>query len=180
MTTPALSQEVLKELLDYDLITGVFTWLERSRKHFSSDRTCRSWNTKFKGKVAGHVGKDKYRYISILGHTHLAHRLVFLYMTGSYPPYDVDHEDGNCDDNRWHKIHAATPAENGKNRRIPTTNTSGHMGVCWQKSCNKWAARITANGKSKHLGSFADIEDAITARKAANIEHGYHSNHGRA
>jgi hypothetical protein len=50
--------------------------------------------------------------------------------------------------------------------------------VCWKKRVSKWLASISINGKRKHLGYFKDIDDAIEARKNANIEYGYHANHG--
>ena len=57
-------------------------------------------------------------------------------------------------------------------------NTSGVTGVCFSKKGNKWFARIRLDGKSKHLGSFADKQDAIEARKDAEIKYGFHPNHG--
>lgn len=44
-------------------------------------------------------------------------------------------------------------------------NTSGYAGVYQQKG--KWEAKICYRGKRYRLGRFADIEDAIAARKAA-------------
>jgi hypothetical protein len=57
-------------------------------------------------------------------------------------------------------------------------NTSGFTGVFWDKARNKWKANININGRLKHLGLFTDMDDAIIARKRANVEFGYHANHG--
>ena len=43
----------------------------------------------------------------------------------------------------------------------------------------KWRAQIRVDGKRKHLGYFDTFDDAVAARKAAEIEHNYHPNHGR-
>lgn len=59
------------------------------------------------------------------------------------------------------------------NQRIPKTNKSGVRGVHWSKTNNKWVAQITIKRKRKHLGSFADKEEAINARKLA--EEQYHN-----
>jgi hypothetical protein len=36
------------------------------------------------------------------------------------------------------------------------------------------------NQKTWHLGTFKTLEDAISARKRAEAEYGFHANHGRA
>lgn len=55
------------------------------------------------------------------------------------------------------------------NKGMNRANTSGYKGVYWHKSANKWMASIGVMGKSIYLGLFDLIEDAISARKAAEI-----------
>ena len=56
-------------------------------------------------------------------------------------------------------------------RSIQSNNTSGCKGVTFNKSANKWQAKIgISNGKVKHLGYFETIDDAIAARKSAEVE----------
>ena len=50
-------------------------------------------------------------------------------------------------------------------------NTSGVIGVHWDKVIKKWRARVMLNGKSKHLGYFTNKEDAIKARKEGEIKY---------
>lgn len=45
------------------------------------------------------------------------------------------------------------------------SNTSGYNGVYWDKRRGKWCAQITFRGKTYYLGSFADIQDAVNARR---------------
>lgn len=52
------------------------------------------------------------------------------------------------------------------------SNTSGHPGVWYRKSRNRWEATIMVAGKSIYLGRFKVKEDAIAARKAGEIEYG--------
>lgn len=47
------------------------------------------------------------------------------------------------------------------------TNTSGYTGVSWDKRRHLWCAEIIFRRKKYFLGRFANIEDAISARKAA-------------
>ena len=52
------------------------------------------------------------------------------------------------------------------NKNLRVDNHSGHIGVHWCKQIHKWTATIQYAGVKKHLGSFKDIDDAITARTA--------------
>lgn len=49
-------------------------------------------------------------------------------------------------------------------------NTSGQKGVTMNKNAGRWQAKISANGKTIHLGYFSDFEAAVAARKAAEAE----------
>ena len=57
-------------------------------------------------------------------------------------------------------------------------NTSGTTGVHWCKNANKWNAQIKVDGLSRNLGLFAQIGDAINARREALTRFGFHRNHG--
>lgn len=54
-------------------------------------------------------------------------------------------------------------------KSIATRESKKHEGVgtCFNKSVNKWQARININGKRKFLGYFLTREEAIAARKQA-------------
>ena len=59
------------------------------------------------------------------------------------------------------------------NQKISTKNTSGHVGVYWDASRNKWCARINANKKTIFLGRFDNYDMAVREReKAEEIYHG--------
>lgn len=51
--------------------------------------------------------------------------------------------------------------------KIPISNTSGVKGVYWGKKAKKWIAQIRFQRKTIYLGSFANKQDAINARKEA-------------
>jgi hypothetical protein len=44
-------------------------------------------------------------------------------------------------------------------------------GVCWNKHRGKWRAYITVNQKQISLGSFTEKEDAMKARKNAELKY---------
>ena len=58
-----------------------------------------------------------------------------------------------------------------QNKGLQKRNTSGHKGVSWDKSKNKWYTYITVNYKLINLGRFSILEDAIEARKKAEIKY---------
>lgn len=43
-------------------------------------------------------------------------------------------------------------------------------GVTWTKSVSKWRAQIKRNGKQEHLGYFEHHEDAVDARRRAEVD----------
>ena len=74
-------------------------------------------------------------------------------------------------DNRKQNLRIVTKKENNINRRMMSNNTSGVIGVRWDKNSNKWEASIGINKKTIHLGEYEDKEDAIKARKEAEIKY---------
>jgi hypothetical protein len=94
-------------------------------------------------------------------------------MTGQPTPADklVDHIDGNTLNDRWNNLRLATVSQNGRNMRQASHNTSGVTGVCWYKPTSKWEAKIQHEGKSIYLGYFTHKEEAIEARRKAEIHY---------
>lgn len=175
-----LTQELLKKLLHYDPETGIFTWKERGIELFNKANAWKRWNTSFSGKTAGSefiIRLKPYRSISIFAKNYYEHTLVFFYMTGRWP-IAIDHINGSGTDNRWENLREASQSENCKNTRKRSNNSSGYMGVSWHSGSGKWRPMIMVNGKNKSLGLYKNIEDAVKARISANIEYGYHKNHG--
>jgi len=162
--------EWLREQIAYDPETGKFKWKVAKQKRSDS--------------VGGRNSRG-YVYISIkyadCDHKLKATRLAFALMEGRWPNI-MDHINGDKADDRWCNLREVTNAENKRNLPISKRNTSGHVGVCWNKKAKKWHARIGATqvGKSsKHLGFYDTKEEAIAARKEAEKLYGFHENHGR-
>lgn len=165
---PEMTQELLKEFVTYNPDTGILKRthaLDRGHNKYEKEFTPRS------------ITKQGYLQIGLFKRPYLVHRLIWLYMTGKWP-IEIDHINGDRRDNRWCNLREATPAENRKNMGLPINNKSGCRGVYWYPRYQKWEVTIRINGKHIYLGRYADYDEAVRVRKTAEVEHGFHENHG--
>lgn len=174
-----IDPKILRELLSYDLETGLFTWKPRESKWFKTEASCKSWNTRYANKHALTTNAHGYREGAILNRAYRAHRVAYAIHHGAWPEETIDHINGVPDDNRIVNLRSVSHAENGKNQKLSTNNTSGVVGVFWCNTYQKWQAQIRIKGKNENLGRFTDKKDAIKARQDAEKLHGFHENHGR-
>lgn len=78
--------------------------------------------------------------------------------------YIIDHRNGNKLDNQKHNLRVCYQSDNTKNHDTYKTSTTGISGVTWDKENQNWRVRI---GKNTNIGSFANFDDAVKARKEA-------------
>ena len=167
-----LTQEYLKECLDYNKDTGIFTWKHRPLSHFNTLRSCNASNTKCAGKKAGAQHKNQYVRIEINSIPYRAHRLAWFYEYGIWPVEDIDHIDTVKYHNWITNLREATNAENGQNRvkaKIDNKST-GLLGVRPVMGSKTFYAQITINKKKLHLGCFKTPELAHEAYVKAKRE----------
>lgn len=81
--------------------------------------------------------------------------------------YVVDHINRNTLDNRRINLRVADYQENSFNRGIRSDNTSGVIGVDFNKRAKKWRAKIKYDSVNIHLGYFKDIDEALINRRIA-------------
>lgn len=180
-----LAEEVVADLLRYDPETGDLIWRPRPASMFEGKRRpapvlAAIWNTRYAGKIAGSRDREGYLDVKLFDRHYLAHRLAWVIYHGKWPDEQIDHISGDRHDNRITNLRCATALQNSRNRKRPSNNTSGHTGVSWNKKCGAWGAHITHKRRAINLGLFQDIDDALSARKKAESDLGFHSNHGRA
>ena len=84
----------------------------------------------------------------------------------------VDHIHHNALNNTKNNLRMATNAQNVQNSAgKQSNNTSGYIGVCWHKCCQKWQARINKGGKRITIGLFTCKIEAAKARDKMAIKH---------
>lgn len=146
-----LTVERAKELLNYDPLTGIFTW-RIGRRGASKDAP------------AGCKRKDGYVTMEVDGERHYCHRLAWVISYGAWPIEQIDHINGDPSDNRLSNLREASNTLNSQNQRRPRpSNKVGYLGVSWHKCCESFRATIAVQGKQHHLGLFATAADAHQA-----------------
>lgn len=124
------------------------------------------------GQEVGSIHATGYRHVTWMGKPHKVHRLIFLLEHG-YLPKEIDHINGDRQDNRLENLREATRSENQYNKGMCRSNTSGFRGVSWHKHSKSWVVRVCTKGKSKSIGYFDDLELAgLVAQEARNLYHG--------
>jgi len=100
------------------------------------------------------------------------HRLL----TG-FPPNDVDHRNGEQNNNRRYNLRVCSHANNMRNMKKHIDGSSKYKGVSWASHCRKWRAQIFIDGKRIHLGYFGSEELAHKEYCKASLK--YHGEFGR-
>ena len=151
-----LTQQRLKELVSYDPETGEMRWLNITSKRVHV------------GDIVGGIQSDGRTLTSIDGKRYRLHRLAWLYMTGSFPSdeFQIDHINRIPSDNRWCNLRLATSSQNLANRKMYSSNTSGHKGIRFDAQRRKWRVNLNFGG-TKLMKRYDTLEEAIEARDVA-------------
>lgn len=167
----SITQEELKSKLNYNCETGLFTWKQSSSNRIKIGGIAgNTWFNKHNGKI--------YKRIFVKDKLYYSHRLAWFYVYGAWPEQEIDHVNGNGEDNRLINLRCVSSSENKKNMKIKSSNNSGVSGISFHKKANKWMCRITVNKKTIYIGLFEDINDATLAIKKYREIYGFHKNHG--
>lgn len=172
----------LHEVLRLDAETGRLYWRERPMAMFAGKNPRRAgvtWNKRWAGKEAfTTLRPDGYWASTVFAKHYLAHRVVWAMVHGAWPEADLDHVNHDRADNRPSNLRDVDHQTNHRNQNRRKNNTSGVMGVYWQKNRKTWNATIFVDGVSIHQGAFQTYDAAVSARRAAEREYGFHENHG--
>lgn len=153
----SLTQARLKELFEYDQLTGIFT-----RRIATGRHGCHK-----AGEIAGTHHPDGCVHIGLNHTTWKAHRLAWLYVHGAMPTGVIDHINGNRSDNRIANLRDVTQSVNLQNmRRAKSTSKTGFLGAVPLKN-GRFAACLVVDGRNKQVGVYPTPELAHQAYVAA-------------
>lgn len=137
-----ITAELVRKYFIYDYETGLLKWQFNQR-------------TDVVGNVFGSICRDGYVRSKFFKKRVLIHRMIWLYVTGDWPTYTIDHIDGNKSNNRFSNLRDVSVYKNMQNlRKSSKKSSTGLLGVCHYKRTNKYIATITYDGKRIHLGYF--------------------------
>lgn len=142
---PKETLDTLKQILEYDPISGLLIWKVR-----------RNSKTLI-GNIAGSLLPTGYIRIYIDKVQHMAHQLAWLFTYGEWPNPMLDHIDGNRSNNRIENLRISNARINQLNR---IEHRNGNLPGTFQTKRLTWVSRININGKKVTLGSFKTEEEA--------------------
>lgn len=162
-----LTAEEIRELFTYDPEEGLLRWRKSSGRHGRIPA----------GTVAGGTSSNAegYRNVNVRRKLYRASRLIWVFMTGEWPPHQVDHEDRDTGNDKWKNLRLATGSQNKANCGKYKGKSSLLKGVqAVQKARSiRYRAIVTKNGVREHLGYFDTEELAHAAYlKRAQELHG--------
>ena len=136
--------------IDYDPVTGVFTWLKP--KHGRRKR-------------AGARRSDGYMVICVNYTQWLAHRLAWVMTYGEEPPKIIDHIDRNKANNAISNLRDGTDGVNEINMKAHKDSRLGICGVRHASKAGHYQAYINRKSGFVSLYHGPDFFEACCARK---------------
>lgn len=160
--TSRISIERLDEVLVSDFELGKLYWKPRANT---------SWNTKYAGKECFNIEVSGYLYGTVDKVRLSKHRVLYALHHRVWPD-QIDHIDRDKKNNCVFNLRSVNKVTNSRNYGPISTNTSGVTGVYYHKRDKIWRAYIGDRG-SVYLGTFQSKDDAVKARKDAEVRLGY-------
>lgn len=157
------SKEYFDQHLNYDAETGTLTWITDQGKRKS-------------GTIAGTKNETTgYWYIVLNYKKYYLHRVAWIIKTGEILTEldDIDHDNGNKDDNSFINLIKKTHQANRCNNKVRSDSPLGYPGIKIEKRTGKFYARISVYGTEFSLGTHDTFEAAKEARVKAEIEFGF-------
>lgn len=161
MAKAKIPVEKLRQLWNYDPVTGSFIWLPRDRSSFGNEGAYQYFKKNLEGRPAFQsINGSGYptTILTIDGtRTNLsAHIAAFAMNFGRYPEGMIDHINGDRSDNRIINIREVDYTRNSWNSR-----RSGLVGA--QRRGKTWVAVMRSGGRNgpvECLGKYATQEEA--------------------
>lgn len=157
-----ITQELLQKLFLYDDSTGILKRIGRLKSN-GEIVDC--------DFVTNSTSVHGYYQYTIKDYTFDVHRLIWLWNTGYWPTTDIDHLNGNRQDNRWENLREVSREINLRNTGRKTESKTGHVGV--YKHGKKWRISIG----SEHKAGFSTFEEAVAYRIQREKDLGYSEDH---
>jgi hypothetical protein len=155
---PMPPYDELSRHLKYDPYNGIGTWILPRHSRLQV------------GALAGTHSRG-YLSIKFKRKAYKAHRLFWFLQTKHDPgELTIDHIDQNKLNNKFINLRLANNKQQQYNISLLRNNTSGHKGVAFHKTKQKYYAYIKDNGRLISLGHYKTFEQAVAVRQAKQLE----------
>lgn len=159
MSAQLLTADDVRELFDYDPVSGAFRWRSaRRRPNLPADLT------------AGTRHSEGYRRVSVKGRLYYVHRLIWAYVHDRWPAEDIDHLNGDRSDNRLCNLREASRSLNNENIRTARSHSTSGMLGAHRTPWGRWASSIRVRGRILYLGCYDTANEAHQAYLSAKIK----------
>ena len=156
MAQRQLSQQLLKELFDYDPQGFLVNKVTRGRSAKAGKRTCKEL-------------VKSYRQVSLFGKMYREHQLIWCLLKGDWPTL-IDHIDGTRQNNKIENLQVLSHRDNIRKVFIGKN-------IWLNPKSKRYIVAIYVNNKKIHVGCYNTLEEAIVARALAESTHwGLHGN----
>lgn len=150
----------LRTQFDYDPLTGAITNSTARKGAKAGAEPCYPIA---RGYLALKVTYEGVRY------TFMAHRLAWALHKGKHPEAEVDHKNHDRQGNWVKNLRPATRVQNIVSRAIPPRDLPKGVRLVAKSKKKPYHVYIAAAGKSRFIGSFADVKSAASAYDTAAV-----------
>lgn len=108
----------------------------------------------------------------VVANTNIGYLYLHRIIMNASENEDVDHIEGNKNDNRKKYLRTCSRANNTRNKNILPRNTEiGINGVSFSKTKNKWISTLTYDYEKVYCEEFTNLEDDIHGRTKAEQQY---------
>ena len=155
-------EAAVMQFISYDPESGELSWKEKPNRNIQI------------GQKIGRKNSWGHMTFTFRGRTCMVHRIAWLIATGALPSNEIDHVDGDKENNRLSNLRDVTRNINQQNlRRAHRSNKTGYLGVskaALNHPNRPWYASIKKDGKTRFLGYYDTPELAHQAYVKAKRE----------
>lgn len=129
------------------------------------------------GTVAGHVNAGRYYYVHLGRSAFTCHRVIYEMQFGNIGKFEIDHIDGDCQNNKISNLRKVTKAINGRNTKLNSKNTYGYCGVRFRhnggdlETSGNWVVNYTDLYGKQKCKSFSSKKYGYDVAKTLAIEY---------
>lgn len=169
MSTNNFDYQGLKEIVEYDPENGTLTYVKAPSPRHSYRIGASAINSYYcKGVRYPLVNRSSKRMSAL--------KFIWWLVTGEHPVTDILVKNGDHFDLRWENLEQKSVGLLARNKFKydgdgNIKSSTGHVGVSYDTSRDKYHAYIDANRRRIPLGRFTDLESAVSARKTAEAKY---------